>query len=116
MTACGPVSLTVTWRVTSTDAGPVTAALQMLVGSTRTQPGWEGCQLTTELGDEVVIHYSERWRSEADLRRQVRSSRFSSLAELLERATDTPIVTFLLNGKTRGMDYASEVRSADSEW
>jgi quinol monooxygenase YgiN len=103
-------SLTATWRVPSDQARSVAAALQMLVGSTRTQPGCEGCQVTTELGDLAVIHYLERWKTEADLQRQVRSVRFSSLAELLERAIDTPVVQFLLAGHARGLDYADEVR------
>ena len=104
------VSLNATWSVPSDEARSVAAALQMLVGSTRTQPGCEGCEVTTEIGDVAVIHYLERWKTEADLQRQVRSVRFSSLAELLERATDTPVVRFLLSGRTRGLDYADEVR------
>ena len=104
------VSLIATWSVPLKEARSIAAALQMLVGSTRTQPGCEGCQVTTELGDVAVIHYLERWKTEADLQRQVRSVRFSSLAELLERATDTPVVRFVLGRETRGLDYADEVR------
>ena len=104
------VSLTATWSVPSNEARSVAAALQMLVGSTRAQPGCEGCEVTTEIGDVAVIHYIERWKTEADLQRQVRSVRFSSLAELLERATVTPVVRFSLIGRTRGLDYADEVR------
>jgi quinol monooxygenase YgiN len=104
------VSFTATWSVPSDQARSIATALQMLVGSTRSQPGCERCEVTTELGDVAVIHYLERWTTEADLRRQVRSVRFSSLAELLERATDAPVVRFLLAGGTRGLDYADEVR------
>jgi quinol monooxygenase YgiN len=103
-------SLSATWSVPLDQAQSVAAALQMLVGSTRKQPGCEGCQVTTELGDAAVIHYLERWKTESDLQRQVRSARFSSLAELLERATEAPVVRFSLEGITRGLDYADEVR------
>ena len=62
------------------------------------------------MGALVVIQYIESWKTETDLRRQVRSNRFSALAELIERATDNPDVVFTLPGGSRGIDYAEEVR------
>jgi hypothetical protein len=58
----------------------------------------------------VVIQYSETWKTETDLRRQVRSNRFSALAELIERATERPDIEFTLPEGSRGLDYAEEVR------
>jgi hypothetical protein len=62
------------------------------------------------MGAQVVIQYVENWKSETDLRRQVRSDRFSALAELIERATEHPMIEFALPGGLRGIDYAEEVR------
>jgi quinol monooxygenase YgiN len=77
---------------------------------TRAAPGCAGCTVSTEMGALVVIQYTENWKSETDLRRQVRSDRFSALAELIERATEHPMIEFALPGGSRGIEYAEEVR------
>ena len=77
---------------------------------TRAAPGCAGCSVSTEMGALVVIRYVESWKNETDLRRQVRSHRFSALAELIEHATENPHVVFTLPGGSRGLDYAEEVR------
>jgi quinol monooxygenase YgiN len=77
---------------------------------TRAAPGCAGCSVSTEMGAQVVIQYIENWISETDLRRQVRSDRFSALAELIERATEHPMIEFTLPTGRRGLDYAEEVR------
>ena len=77
---------------------------------TRAAPGCAGCSVSTEMGALVVIRYVESWKNETDLRRQVRSHRFSALAELIEHATENPDVVFTLPGGSRGLDYAEEVR------
>ena len=110
MTATGPASLSVIWRVPSQTSHGIIDALQHLLPHTRAEPGCEGCQLTTELGEVVVIRYFEKWKSEADLQRQLRSDRFAAIAELMERAAEVPIVEFVLPGKIRQLDYADEVR------
>lgn len=110
-----PVSMTVTWCVPAREAQSVTTALQALMMHTRAQPGCAGCSLSTEMGPEVVIHYLERWKSETDLRHQVRSNRFTTLAELLEHAAKDPVVEFALAEGTRGLDYASEIRRSSRQ-
>ena len=110
MTASGPVSMSVIWRVPSKQSQSIIGALQLLLPNTRAEPGCDGCQLTTELGEPTVIRYFEKWKSEGDLQRQLRSSRFAALAELLEGATDSPVVEFVLPGRIRHLDYADEVR------
>jgi quinol monooxygenase YgiN len=106
----GPVSMTVKWRVPAGEAQSITATLQSLMLQTRAAPGCAGCSVSTEMGALVVIKYLERWTTETDLRRQVRSNRFSVLAELIEHATEYPVIEFALPGGPRGIDYAEEVR------
>ena len=105
-----PVGMTVRWRVPAGEAQSITAALQSLMLQTRAAPGCAGCSVSTEMGALVVIRYVESWKNETDLRRQVRSHRFSALAELIEHATENPHVVFTLPGGSRGLDYAEEVR------
>jgi quinol monooxygenase YgiN len=104
------VCMTVRWRVPPGEAQSITATLQSLMLKTRVAPGCAGCSVSTEMGAQAVIQYVENWKSETDLRRQVRSDRFSALAELIERATEHPLIEFTLPGGPRGIDYAEEVR------
>ena len=105
-----PVGMTVKWRVSAGEAQSITAALQSLMLQTRAAPGCSGCSVSTEMGPLVLIQYSETWKTETDLRRQVRSNRFSALAELLEHATEHPVIEFTLPDGPRGLEYAEEVR------
>jgi len=77
---------------------------------TRAAPGCAGCSVSTDMGALVVIQYVETWKTETDLRRQVRSTRFSALAELIERATEYPVIEFSLPDGRHGLEYAEEVR------
>jgi len=103
-------SLTAVWSVRAKDAASMIAALQLLQRNTRTQPGCEACQFTTEIGDIVLIRYLEKWDSEPSMQRQVRSGRFATLAELFELAIERPTVEFEVGGVVRGLDYADDVR------
>lgn len=105
-----PVGMTVRWHVPAGEAQSITAALQTLMLQTRAAPGCAGCSVSTEMGALVLIQYSETWKTETDLRRQVRSNRFSALAELIEHATEHPSIEFTLPDGRHGLEYAEEVR------
>ena len=70
----------------------------------------DGCQRTTDLGERAGLSYTEEWIHEDELKRQLRSDRFSRLAELMERATERPKIEFALPSGMRGLDYAEAVR------
>ena len=78
--------------------------------ATRAEPGCAGCSVSTDMGAQVVIQYVEDWKTEDDLKRQLRSDRFGVLAELMELASERPLIEFSLAGMTRGLDYVEEVR------
>jgi hypothetical protein len=58
------------------------------------------------------VHYYEEWATEADLRRRVRSERFTSLLAVIEASQEPPEIRFDFLESTRGLDYVSEVRQA----
>lgn len=98
------------WRVAPGQAGPITAALNSVMLATRRTRGCLGCSLSTDMSDLVTLRYVEDWESEEGLRRQVQSERFGALVVLVESATETPHIEFVLPDGTRGLDYATEVR------
>jgi len=110
MMVAPPIRMTLKWSVTHGESRPIVSALQGLMISTRAEAGCLGCSLSTEVRNRVLIHYTEEWNSEGDLIRQLRSDRFAALAELMEHSTEYPTMEFELQGATRGIDYAEEIR------
>lgn len=104
------VRLTVTLVAPETRAGPLMDALRSLLLPTRLEPGCLGCLVWEELEDDTTLRYAEEWATEADMRRRVRSDRFTSLLAVMEEARETPRVQFDFVTMTRGLDYVAEVR------
>ena len=63
------------------------------------------------MGRQAVICYTEEWKTEDDLKRQLRSDRFSVLVELMEHSSEVPTIEFALTDSTRGIEYAEEIRN-----
>jgi quinol monooxygenase YgiN len=107
--------MTVQWCVLPRESAPIVAALHALMVAVRAEPGCLVCQLSTEVGRDVALCYVEEWKDEEDLKRQLGSTRFARLAELLERADEPPRVEFTLPSGVRGLEYAEEVRQQQGE-
>jgi quinol monooxygenase YgiN len=91
----------------SRSAQELLEALRFLVMGTRVEPGCLEC--FTWLDPDSTVRYVEAWASEADMRRRVRSDRFTSLLSVLESGVE-PQVTFDFVTARRGLDYVVEVR------
>jgi quinol monooxygenase YgiN len=100
----------VEWFVPLGQARSITAALNSLMAETRTTRGCVRCSVSTGMSDQGTVCYVEEWRSEADFRRHLESHTFTSLATLIDDATDPPRIEFMLPGGTRGLDFVEEVR------
>lgn len=86
----------------------VSEAFRSLMRGTRFEPGCLGCSTWTD--PEFVVHYEETWATEPDMRRRVRSERFTSLLSVLESTSEPPQVRFDFVAQTRGLDYVEEAR------
>jgi len=98
------------WSLPPQESQSIVGLLQGLTVATRTEPGCVGCWLSTNLATRLEIDYAEEWATEKDLRRRLLSDRFTTLAELMEHATEPPTIEFILQGLIRGREYAEEVR------
>jgi quinol monooxygenase YgiN len=105
--------MTLAWHVLPGEVASITSALQTLMMRTRAEPGCSGCSLSAEMGAQVELRYVARWLTEDDLKRQIRSSGFAQLAELLEHATDPPTVEFVVPDGTHGLEYAERIRQVN---
>ena len=98
------------WSVPPAESRPIASFLQGLMVSTRAEPACLSCRLCTDAGPETVISYVEEWRSEEDLKRQLKSERFAVLAELMEHSSQQPSIEFIVGDTSRGSEYAQDVR------
>jgi quinol monooxygenase YgiN len=102
------VRLTIALITTSARAAQeLLDAFRFLAIGTRLEPGCVTC--TAWIGPDGV-NYVEEWATEADMRRRVRSERFTSLLGIVDSAEE-PRVQFDFVTSTRGLDYVAEVRS-----
>jgi quinol monooxygenase YgiN len=86
-------------------------ALRFLGISTRLEPGCLRCSAWTD--PDLTVRYVEDWATEADMRRRVRSERFTHLLAVVESAKE-PQVQFDFVTSTRGLDYVAQVRDTAS--
>jgi quinol monooxygenase YgiN len=108
------VRMTLRWFVPTGESGAIASALHDLMVAAREEPGYVSCQLSSEVGRQVGLQYVEEWAKEEDLHRQLRSDRFTRLAELVERASERPSVEFLVGLAVHGLEYAVNVRGTGS--
>jgi hypothetical protein len=109
------VRLTVTLRAASaSDAFKLLDTLRFLTASTSLERGCLDCAAWSER--DFTVHYSESWATEADARRRVKSTAFTSLLGVMEYGTAPPLVQFDFVAVTRGLDYVEEVRSGIGEY
>ena len=107
--------MTARWSVARGEMGAISAALNQLLSETRAQPGCLSCVFSTELGPRAAFTCIEDWETENDLITELRSGRFTQLAQLLESSLEAPRLEFALPGGTRGIEYAEEARRSLGE-
>ena len=56
------------------------------------------------------MRYLEEWETQTDMRRRVRSARFTSLLSVMESTPQQPQIQFDFVTSTRGIDYVAEIR------
>jgi quinol monooxygenase YgiN len=100
--------LVVTLPASVESAPRIVEALRFLMATTRLEPGCLRCTVWTDA--ESIVHYAEEWGTEAEMKRRVRSDKFTSLLSVIESAQQSPEVQFEFITSTRGLDYVMEAR------
>jgi hypothetical protein len=78
------------------------------MATTRLEPGCTGCTVWTD--PDSTVHYMEEWGTEAEMKRRVRSDKFTLLLSVIESAQESPEVQFEFISTKRGLDYVREAR------
>jgi quinol monooxygenase YgiN len=89
-------------------AREIVEAFRYVLVSTLLEPGCLGGSAWAD--PDSSVHVVEEWATEEDVRRHVRSDRFTSFLSVLESAAERPHVQFDFVTTTRGLDYVAEIR------
>lgn len=85
-------------------------ALQALARLARLERGCLEVHLFMESHDPRSLCYIEMWDTEKNLCSMLRSERFTRLAELMETATEPPVLDFRTIAEIRGLEFARQAR------
>lgn len=81
----------------------------------RVDPACLGCHVYQDVQDDCVLMLEERWRSEEDLQRRLRSNEYQTVLLLMEMAVEAPEVKFDAVRCSTGMKTIAEARRPISE-
>jgi quinol monooxygenase YgiN len=93
----------------------VLGILRSVQGPTEAQPNCQSCRIYEEDGFEHAILYMERWDSETDFERHVRSELYRRILAALEVSQKRPEISFDYASKTRGMDLIEDLRNTPQQ-
>ena len=80
----------------------------------RLSRGCSRVELCAEVGQPDVLCYLEEWDAEEELITQLRMERFSRLLEVMECASEPPVLEFRFVTAKRGLDYIVSARADPS--
>ena len=86
--------------------------LQSLVERIRAEAGCQGCSIYKDTGKAHTIIFEERWRSEEDLQRHLRSNEYHKVLLAMEMGVEPPEIRFDTVTSTRGVETIKKARTS----
>lgn len=102
-------------RTLPTRTPSLRVALRLLARLARLERGCLETHLFTESQDPRGLCYTEAWDTEENLRSMLCSKHFTRLVELMETATEPPMLDFRTITAIRGLDFAWQARYGQSD-
>ena len=88
----------------------ITQALRVIISRARADGNCVGTNLCADVENPTNLHYWEDWSTPAVMDREIRSSRFTRLMEVVECSTVPPVLEFRFFTDVRGLEYAEATR------
>jgi len=92
----------------------VNRLLRSLIEPTRVAAGCISCRLYHEADNPDAITWIEEWRTEADLKRHLRSPQYRKILVALDMADAEPEIRFDTVVETQGMRLIEQARGVDT--
>ena len=87
------------------------AILHPIIEMTSLDPGCISCRLYQGVKDVQALLLEQRWASEEDLQRHLRSRRFHTILLVVEMASEVPEIRFDTVSYSQGVDVVEQVRA-----
>jgi quinol monooxygenase YgiN len=84
-------------------------AFRLQMNRIQVLPGCIRCRLSQDTEENAIL-FEEEWRTWQDLEKHIVSDRFCWILELMEQSYTIPQLSFTDLCKTRGIEYALEIR------
>ncbi len=97
-------------RISPQKRGEVLEILKPLTDRIGADPGCLDSHLYKDLLEEECLMFEQRWRSEEDLKRHLRSSEYRDLLFVMEMAMSQPEVRFEKIERTNGLETVEAAR------
>jgi quinol monooxygenase YgiN len=85
--------------------------LRTIMLPARLERGCIRVELQAEVEHPNVLCYMEEWATETDVVTQLCADRINHLLELMESASEKPLLEFRFVSGTRGLDYIADARA-----
>ena len=89
--------------------------LRSVQGPIQAQPHCQSCRIYEEDGYDEAICYMERWDSEPEFERHIRSELYRRILAAAELSRLAPEITFDFVTNTRGLDLVKALRGAQDQ-
>ncbi len=93
----------------------VVGILRAVVERTRADPGCLACYLYQDVQDARVLMLEERWKSQCDLTRHLRTEQYRKVLLVMEMAGEPPEVRFHTIAHATGVETIEQARLGPSD-
>jgi quinol monooxygenase YgiN len=107
----GEIHATIRMHIPAQKRQQALAILPPIIEMPRLDPGCIICRLYQGVRDEQTLLLEQRWASEEDLQRHLRSQRFHTILLVVEMASEVPEIRFDTVSHSDGIDVVEQVRA-----
>ncbi len=91
------------------------AVLRSVQGPTQAQPRCQECQIYEEDGYDEAVLFLERWDSETDMERHIRSDLYQRILAAMEISRMPPEIAFHYISQTKGIELIQALRNEQDQ-
>ena len=90
----------------------ITQALRAIMSRARADRECVSARVSIDVENPTVVSYAEDWLTAELMDREINSTRFTRLMEVMESSIAAPVVEFRFLTEVRGLEYADVKRQA----
>ncbi len=107
----GMVIFTLHLEVAPSDRLSVLKTIHAIIGPTAVQKGCLHCGLYSNSQNDDELILLQKWKTQQDLEKHVRSDDFRKLLTVMEAAKKKPEISFITVGSKAGLELVEKIRS-----